>query len=68
MVKECPAKFILISYNSEGFITYEEFVSFLETLGTVTKLETDYNTYRGSRNLNKRALKVKEFLFLLERK
>ena len=68
VVKECPAKFILISYNSEGFITYEEFVSFLKTLGTVTKLETDYNTYRGSRNLNKRALKVKEFLFLLERK
>ena len=68
VIRECPAKFILISYNSEGFIKYEEFIEFLNSLGTVQPLETDYNTFRGSRNLRERAIKVKEFLFLLERK
>lgn len=68
VIRECPAKFILISYNSEGFIKYEQFMEFLNSLGTVQPLETDYNTFRGSRNLRERAIKVKEFLFLLERK
>lgn len=67
VIRECPAKFILISYNSEGFIKYAEFIEFLNSLGKVTPLETDYNTFRGSCNLRKRAIKVKEFLFLLER-
>lgn len=67
VIRECPAKFILISYNSEGFIKYAEFIEFLNSLGKVTPMETDYNTYRGSRNLRMRAIKVKEFLFLLER-
>lgn len=43
-------------------------MEFLNSLGTVQPLETDYNTFRGSRNLRERAIKVKEFLFLLERK
>lgn len=67
VISACPAKFILISYNSEGFIKYEEFIEFLNSLGKVQPLETDYNTFRGSRNLRDRAIKVKEFLFLLER-
>lgn len=68
VVQDCPAKFILISYNSEGFIKYEEFLSFLKSLGTVTSLETNYNTFRGCRNLRMRPIMVKEFLFLLERR
>lgn len=67
VISECPAKFILISYNSEGFITREEFTDFLQTLGKVQPLETEYPTFRGSRNLRSRPIKVKEFLFLLER-
>ncbi len=68
VIRECPAKFILISYNSEGFVGHDEFVAFLNTLGTVTPLETDYYAFRGSRNYRDRAMKVKEFLFLLERR
>lgn len=67
VISECPAKFILISYNSEGFIKCEEFIEFLNSLGKVQSLETDYNTFKGSRNLRNRSIKVKEFLFLLER-
>lgn len=67
-IQHCPAKFILISYNSEGFIKYEEFVDSLTSMGKVQSMETNYNTFRGSRNLRGRSIKVKEFLFLLEKK
>lgn len=68
LVRDCRAKFILISYNSEGFINKKEFLSVLKQLGKVVSLETKYNTFRGSRNLVKRATYVKEYLFLLEKK
>lgn len=68
VIRECPARFILISYNSEGFIQYGEFVDFLRSLGHVTLLETDYSTFRGCRNLRNRTPIVKEYLFLLERR
>lgn len=68
LIRECPAKFILISYNSEGFIPYGELADFLRSLGRVRSQETDYNTFRGCRNLRKRPCTVKEYLFLLERR
>jgi len=67
IIERCPAKFILISYNSEGFISYDSFVSRLQDYGHIAVLETSYNTFRGSRNLRERPIHVKEFLFLLER-
>ncbi len=68
VIEKCPAKFILLSYNSEGFLSYDDMMNFLKTLGNVTTLESDYNAFRGSRNLSSRPLMVKEYLFLLERK
>ena len=57
----------MISYNSEGFIKQESFMHHLGQLGKVTKLETEYNTFRGSRNLRARSLTVTEYLFLVEK-
>lgn len=68
IVENLPAKFQLISYNSEGFIQKDDFISGLQQLGTLSMLETQYNTYRGSRNLLNRNQYVTEYLFLLERK
>lgn len=68
VIEACPAKFIMISYNSEGFVKQDEFVDYLNTLGSVSFLETEYNTFRGCRNLRNRDIKVSEYLFLLERK
>ena len=68
IIANLNARFFLISYNSEGFIKKDEFVSGLEQMGTLTMLETRYNTYRGSRNLNGRDQYVTEYLFLLEKK
>ena len=66
-VVSCPAKFILISYNSEGFISHEQFKKRLESMGDLSVCETPYNTFRGSRNLRGRSIHVTEFLYLLEK-
>ena len=67
IVRNINAKFVLISYNSEGFVTHDRFMETLNACGTVTVMETTYNTFRGSRNLRGRSLHVKEFLYLLEK-
>lgn len=61
------ARFLLISFNNEGFITPAEMMSLLHELGSVDVMETRYNTFRGSRNLVKRSLHVTEQLYLVDR-
>ncbi len=68
IIANLNARFFLISYNSEGFIKKEDFVNGLKNIGSLTMLETKYNTYRGSRNLESREPYVTEYLFLLEKK
>jgi len=68
LLRNTPAKYLMVSYNSEGFIGKDRFMAFLETLGVVTPVEIEYNAFRGSRNLRQRALKVTEYLFLVKRR
>ena len=68
VVHECKARFVLISYNSEGFIAKDTFLQRLGNFGSVTTMETSYNTFRGSRNLANRPMHVSEYLYLLEKK
>mgnify|MGYP001593336386 FL=1 len=42
-------------------------MDFLAHLGRVECTEIPYNTFRASRNLHARPLRVKEYLFLVER-
>ncbi len=65
LVNSIHAKYVLISFNSEGFISKEEMIELLSKCGKVTVLESQYNTFRGSRNLNARSIHVKEYLFLV---
>lgn len=62
------ASFVLISYNSEGFISHERFVAGLEAMGALSVMDTRYNTFRGSRNLGARDTHVTEFLYLLDKR
>ncbi len=66
-VASCPARFILISYNSEGFIPHEQFILRLKKLGQLEVCKTPYNTFRGSRNLYNRSIHVTEFLYILKK-
>jgi len=67
LVKNIKAKFVLLSFNSEGFISIEQMKEMLTKIGKLQVLETKYNTFRGSRNLNQRRIHVKEYLYLLEK-
>jgi len=73
LVTEIKAKYIIISFNSEGFITLDEMKNMLKKSGKVQVLETSYNTFRGCRNLSSlaeqgsRDIHVTEYLYLLEK-
>lgn len=67
LLASLDAPFLLISFNDEGFIAPAAMRAMLETLGTVTVVETRYNAFRGSRSLRRRPLHVTEQLFLVER-
>ena len=67
LIQNIDCRYLLISYNSEGFISFDEITEFLSTLGTLKTVSLDYNTFRGCRNLNSRDLHVQEHLFLLKR-
>jgi adenine-specific DNA-methyltransferase len=67
LISGVRAKFVLISFNSEGFISPMEMSGMLKAMGKFEILETSYNAFRGSRNLSGRALHVKEYLYLLEK-
>ncbi|MCL2230168.1 MAG: DNA adenine methylase, partial [Treponema sp.] len=67
LVENINAKYLLISFNSEGFIKHYEMIKLLEKIGKLEILETKYNTFRGSRNLNNRNIHIKEYLYLLQK-
>jgi adenine-specific DNA-methyltransferase len=68
LVAACPARFLLISYNSEGFIPHAVFLRRLREHGRCTVCATRYNAFRGSRNLHGRPLHLTEYLYLLEKR
>ncbi len=67
LISNIDSSYIMVSYNSEGFITYENMLSLLTRFGTVEVKEIVYNTFRGSRNLSERNLYVNEYLFILRK-
>jgi adenine-specific DNA-methyltransferase len=67
LVEDIKSKYVIISFNSEGFIGIEQMLNMLQKIGKVEVLETKYNTFRGCRNLNDRKIHVKEYLYLLEK-
>lgn len=67
LIKNTPAKYILISYNNEGIIPINKFEKIVSKYGEWELLEQEYNTYRGSRNLRDRSNKVKELLWLIKK-
>ncbi|MDR3146483.1 MAG: DNA adenine methylase, partial [Treponema sp.] len=67
LVSRIRAKYVLVSFNSEGFIALPEMKDMLQRIGKLEILETDYNAFRGSRNLRNRDIHVKEYLYLLEK-
>ena len=68
LLHKIDARFLLISFNNEGFISPDEMRAMLQSIGTVNEFSARYNTFRGSRNLRNRTLHVTEQMFLVERR
>ena len=68
LLHKIDARFLLISFNNEGFISPDEMRVMLQRIGAVDEFSVRYNTFRGSRNLRNRTLHVTEQMFLVERK
>jgi len=67
LIENIKAKYLLVSFNSEGFIDIEQMKNMLKRFGKLEVLETKYNVFRGSRNLKTREIHVREYLYLLEK-
>lgn len=67
VIAEAPARFVLLSFNAEGYISTDELRGEMERHGRVEEVVIPYNTFRGSRNLRDRDVHVNEHLFLLDR-
>lgn len=68
LIKNLDAKNIIVSYNSEGFLSLEDIMNILSEYGEVKVNEIKYNTYRGGRNLREREIHVQEYIFVLNKR
>ena len=67
IIANLDSAYTIISYNSEGFISFDEMSEMLKKYGSLKTVEINYNTFRGSRNLRKRDIHVSEYLFVLKK-
>ena len=67
VVSSLDAKYLIVSYNNEGFISFADMKNMLTKYGVLKTVANEYNTFRGSRNLNNRSLKTVEYLFVLKK-
>lgn len=67
IIQRLDAKYILVSYNNEGLIGYNEIKNMLSLFGKLEEKIIKYNTFKGSRNLKNRDTHTKEYLFLLQK-
>lgn len=67
LIKDLDSRYIIISYNSEGFMSKEDITNMLIKHGELKTIEIKYNTFRGSRNLKDRDIYVNEYLFVLKK-
>lgn len=68
LVNDIDSKYLIISYNNEGFISLDEMQNMLSKYGELTTKEIDYVAFRGSRNFKNRSKHTTEYLFILKKK
>ena len=68
LLHSIDARFLLISFSNEGFISPNEMRAMLQKIGAVDEFNVRYNTFRGSRNLRNRTIHVTEQMFLVEKR
>lgn len=61
-----PAKYVILSYNSTGFLSVDKIQSIVEGY-SFDKIAIPYIQFRGSRNFDNSKKDVTEFLFLIKK-
>ena len=67
LVSNLDSKYLIISYNNEGFISLKEMQEMLSKYGRLTTKAIDYIAFRGSRNFDQRIKEVYEYIFILKK-
>ena len=67
LVERIDARYLVVSFNDEGFVPPAEMRAMLGDAGAVTGHAIPYNAFRGSRNLSGRAVHVTEHLFVVKK-
>lgn len=67
LIGAVDAKFVILSFNDEGFVSPPEIREVLSEVGTVTEQRQPYTTFRGCRNLRNRSVQVVEHVYLIEK-
>ncbi len=68
LVAEIDARFLLLSYNTEGFVPAEELFDVLSDRADVSLRSLDYVKYRGGRQSASRRSRNSEILFVARRR
>ena len=67
LISNLDSKYVIVSYNNEGFISKNDMIDVLSKYGSLKVKDIDYVTFRGSRNLNNRSKHTIEYLFILKK-
>jgi adenine-specific DNA-methyltransferase len=67
LIRTVDARFVILSFNEEGFVSPRELRTLLDAVGTVTEHRQPYATFRGCRNLRSRSSSVTEHVYLVEK-
>lgn len=66
LIESIPAKYVLLSYNSTGFISLDELKSLIGSYA-FEQIEIPYIQFRGSRNFDEGKKDLTEYLLLIEK-
>jgi adenine-specific DNA-methyltransferase len=67
LVKDAKFKYIFLSYNNEGLITFEEIKSILSKYGRYDLEKRDYQRFKADNKRVHKANKTLEYLHILEK-
>lgn len=67
LLADFKAKYLLVSFNNEGYISRPDFEAFGAKIGKLKVMEQKYNAYRASRNLGTRSLHTTEYLYIIKK-
>jgi adenine-specific DNA-methyltransferase len=67
LISTVDARFVILSFNDEGFVSPPEIREVLNEVGVVTEQRQPHATFRGCRNLQNRSAQVTEHVYLIEK-